>query len=393
MRKEERQRILSILRQGWENDESHDAGGIMRCPVSDFTCTDLLAQEQRIFFRETPLLMGLSSDLPEPNSYWADNASGVSILMVRDADGEFRAFGNVCRHRGARVVAEGRGTATQFSCPFHAWTYSNHGNLIAINRERKFGSICKESHSLIELPCEEKFGMLWVKPSPGGTVNVENCLGGMEDDMSHWDLASKSHGASQVIPAAANWKMAIDTFGENYHFDVLHRDSLAPEIKGNLQTHDIYGLNYRMVFARRNLLESYQSAESPNEVPFRYVTLCVYFIYPNTILLIDHYAVDILRIFPSENSTAKSNTYHSWYVFGDAKHYFEEGPHSYEERFVGFNSVIVNEDYNVASQSQAGAESELYSHIVFGRNEPALHHYHNAHRIGLGRDQLELETA
>lgn len=393
MRKEEQQRLLSILHHGWENDESHDAGGIVRCPVSDFTCPDLLAQEQRTFFRESPMLMGLSSDLPEPNSYWVDNASGLSILMVRDTEGEFRAFGNVCRHRGAQVVPEGRGSATQFSCPFHAWTYSNHGNLIAINRERKFGAICKEDHSLVELPCQEKYGMLWVKPSPGGTVDVASCLGGLEDDMEHLDLANKSHGATQVIPAAANWKLAIDTFGENYHFDVLHRDSLAPEIRGNLQTHDIFGLNYRMVFARKNLLEAFQSVSSPEELPFRFITLSVYFIYPNTIFLADQYAVDILRIFPAENSTNKSNTFHSWYVYDDAKHYFEEGPHSYEERFVGFNSVIVNEDYYVASQSQDGAESELYSHVVFGRNEPALHHYHNAHRIGLGRDQLELETA
>ncbi len=393
MRKEERQRVLSILRHGWENDVSHDAGGIVRCPVSDFTCTELLAQEQRTFFRETPLFMGLSTDLPEPNSYWVDNATGVSILMVRDPDGEFRAFGNVCRHRGARVVEEGRGTATQFSCPFHAWTYNNRGDLIAINREHKFGSICKEAHSLVELPCQEKFGMLWVKPSPGGTVDIENCLGGLEDDMAHWDLANKSHGASQVIPADANWKMAIDTFGENYHFDVLHKDSLAPEIRGNLQTHDTFGLNYRMVFARKNLLEAFETVSSPDELPFRLITLCVYFIYPNTIFLVDHFAVDVLRVFPANNSTRKSNTYHSWYVFDEAKYYFEDDAHSYEERFAGFNSVIVNEDYKVASDSQDGAESEFYSHIVFGRNEPALHHYHNAHRIGLGRDRLELETA
>lgn len=393
MRREEQLRVLSILQQGWENDESHDAGGIVRCPVSDFTCPDLLGQEQRTFFRETPLFVGLSTDLPEPNSYWADNASGVSILMVRDAEGEFRAFGNVCRHRGARVVPEGRGTATQFSCPFHAWTYNNRGDLIAINRESKFGTICKAEHSLVELPCQEKYGMLWVKPSPGGTVDVDSCLGGLADDMKHFDLANKSYGASQIIPAAANWKLAIDTFGENYHFDVLHRDSLATEIKGNLQTHDIYGLNYRMVFAKKNFQEAYESVSSLQDLPFRHVTLCVYFIYPNTIFLVDHFAVDVLRIFPAENSPKKSNTFHSWYVFQDAKYYFEEDEHSYEERFPGFNSVIVNEDYYVASQSQDGAQSELYSHVVFGRNEPALHHYHNAHRIGLGRDQLELEPA
>ncbi len=393
MKLEERSRLLNILREGWQNDESHDAGHIVRCPVSDFTCPDLLKQEQRTFFRDTPLMMGLSVDLPEPNSYWVDSTTGVSILMVRDAEGAFRAFANVCRHRGAQVVADGRGTAKQFSCPFHAWTYSNKGDLIAINRERKFGSICKTEHSLVELPSAEKYGTLWVKPSVGGTVDVDQCLSGLQDDMEHWGLNDISYASSQVIPANANWKLAIDTFGENYHFDVLHRDSLAPEIKGNLQTHDVFGLNYRMVFARKNLLEAFEAIPRLEDMPFKHVTLSVYFIYPNTIFLIDQYAVDVLRIFPEGDSTSKSNTFHTWYVVPEAKHYFEEPEHSYEERFTGFNSVIVNEDYLVASTSQSGAESEAYSHVIFGRNEPALHHYHNAHRKGLNRELLEPETA
>ena len=40
---------------------------------------------------------------------------------------------------------------------------------------------------------------------------------------------------------------------------------------------------------------------------------------------------------------------------------------------------------------QKNAERGLQSTIVFGRNEPALQHIHNAHRSGLGRDLLPVE--
>ncbi len=259
----EQQRLLGILKHGIETGSTADAGGIVRSPVSDFTCPELLAQEQRVFFRDTPLFMGLSSDLSKAGSYWADSETGLPILMTRDDDGRYRAFANVCRHRGTQVVADGRGERARFSCPYHAWTYGNTGELLAVNRESSFGVVDKASRGLVELPSAEYAGMLWVKPSPGGEIDVAQQLGGLVDDMTHWDLPQHTYGSSQLIRANINWKLAVDTFG----------------------------------------------------------------------------------------------------------------------------------DYWVAASVQANAASGVQSHIIFGRNEPGLHHYHNAHRRGLNRPLLKLERA
>ena len=83
----EKVRILDVLSEHVMNGTTVDAGGIMRVPMSDFTCPKLLEREYEVFFRNTPLCMGLSSELPKPNSYWSDIVSGVPILMVRDDDG------------------------------------------------------------------------------------------------------------------------------------------------------------------------------------------------------------------------------------------------------------------------------------------------------------------
>ena len=393
MRDEERRRLIGILKDGLENGGPVQGEGIVRSPLSDFSSPELLAEERNIFFRQTPLFMGLSADLPVEGSYWADSETGLPILMTRDGEGRFRAFANTCRHRGAQVVPDGRGNRLRFSCPFHGWTYANSGNLIAVTKAERFGEIDKNEYGLIELPAAERYNMLWVKPTPGGEIDVDDCLGGLQDDMVHWKLDVPTYGTSQVLHAKINWKLAIDTFGENYHFDVLHRESLSKDIRGNLQTHDTFGANYRMVFAYNHFPEIAQAVPDPNEWPFRMMTLSVYFIYPNTIFLVDPHAVDILRIFPDPEDPAKSTTAHSYYVLPEVKAYFEDPEHPerrYEDRFENFNHIIVNEDYKMAESTQRCAVAGIQSHILFGRNEPALLHYHNAHRRGLGRPLLEV---
>ena len=393
MRVEEQQRLLSILKTGFENGAGEVHGeGIVRSPLADFTCPKLLAEERQTFFRETPLFMGLSSDLPKPGSYWADSETGLPILMTRDEEGVFHAFANTCRHRGAQVVPDGHGMALRFSCPFHAWTYGTKGNLIAVNREPRFGPVKKDGLGLIELPAVERHGMLWVKPTPGGEMDVDGMLAGLEDDMAHWDLPSHGYAASQTLYADVNWKLAVDTFGENYHFDVLHRKTLANDIRGNLQTHDTFGRNYRMVFALVQRFEELgESKPDANEWPLRSLTLSVYFVYPNTIFLVDPGAVDIVRIFPDGDNPRRSRTAHSFYLTDEARKHF--AGHRFEERFDGFNAVVQKEDYAMAASTQRCADAGIQSHVLFGRNEPALLHYHNAHREGLGRPLLEVESA
>ena len=69
MRDDERQRLSGILKDGFENGAPVQGDGIVRSPLSDYTSAELLAKERNIFFRQTPLFMGLSADLPANGSY------------------------------------------------------------------------------------------------------------------------------------------------------------------------------------------------------------------------------------------------------------------------------------------------------------------------------------
>jgi len=100
-------RTTSMADAPWRND------------VSVYTDPRRLAQEQRILFRQYPIVMGFASEWATPGSFRTDDYAGVPVLIVRGRDSKLRAFLNVCRHRGAKV-AQGCGSARLFSCPYHA---------------------------------------------------------------------------------------------------------------------------------------------------------------------------------------------------------------------------------------------------------------------------------
>ena len=391
MDKSERLRVLEVINEHIANDTTADAGGIMRVPMSDFTCPQFSKQEQDEIFRNTALCMGLSSALPEPRTYWSDNETGIPILMVRDGEGRFRAFANVCRHRGSQIVPEGRGSKARFTCPYHAWTYGDDGSLLAINKKSHFGDVSKKELSLFELPAAEIHGTLWVRPTQGDPIDEAECLGGLEDDLKHWQVSGFPFAHTQVIDARANWKMAIDTFAENYHVSILHAETVGKEMKANLQTSDIFKNNLRFVYPNQKLdLMRFLSVEM-KQWPFPQIATTIYYIYPNVIMMVDSFGVDFLRFFPLDDSPSKSRTVHTWYVNPKVQPRLEEFGYTTEERAARFAEVIVNEDYEMIATIQLNAQLGTPSEILFGRNEVVLQHIHNKLRSGIGRDLLPVE--
>jgi hypothetical protein len=57
--------------------------------------------------------------------------------------------------------------------------------------------------------------------------------------------------------------------------------------------------------------------------------------------------------------------------------------------------VITTEDFAAGRTTQIGFGSGAQSHVVYGRNEPALAHYHKSIRraLGLPVEEAAVETA
>lgn len=388
MERAEQIRVLKHLMAHIDAGTNVDAGGIRHNPAEVYTAPEIAEREWETFFHTHPQIIGMSGDLPEAGSFATHNDFGVPLLATRDQNGTFRAFANVCRHRGAIVEEAPRGKKALFSCPFHAWTYSSDGKLVAVPKEEHFGAIDKDCHGLAELPAKEHCGLLWAHPQADGRLDPENLMGGLTPEFTAWDFGRLVHIGDDTYETPMNWKLAIDTFGETYHFGALHKNSLFPFFHGNVQGYDIYGRNHRMALCTRGIDDLRNQPEESwhiNDGAFP-----VYYMFPNVQVNVGQATVILVRVYPHGADPHRSFSRISFYARPDA---LDNGDNTIAELATRFAEVIRDEDYVAAASSHRGLQSGFLKEMVFGRNEPALHHYHNTYRAALGMEPLPLEDA
>jgi phenylpropionate dioxygenase-like ring-hydroxylating dioxygenase large terminal subunit len=354
-----------------------------RNEVSVYTDTERLAEEQRILFRQHPIVMGFASEWSAPGSFRTDDYAGVPILVVRGRDNKLRAFLNVCRHRGAKV-AQGCGSARLFSCPYHGWTYDLSGKVMGIPDERCFPDVRAERSSLAELPLCEKHGLVWVIPTAaadGSTdFDIDPWLGGLGPELASFGFGSWSFYDKRVIPDTMNWKILVDTFNEGYHIGFLHRDSLRDVLHGNVTDFEAFGLNHRLTFPRKKLERLKSEPEDSWDLMWN--TTLVYSLFPNTVLLVQGDHVELARVFPCEGRTDRAVMDLGLYV-PKAPSTDEERNH-WDKNMQLVLDVVTGEDFPTGRSIQIGLTSGAQTHTVYGRNEPAMIHYHQSMRTALG---------
>ncbi|MFP6806186.1 MAG: aromatic ring-hydroxylating dioxygenase subunit alpha [Pseudomonadales bacterium] len=385
---------MKLLMTRLDKGTTVDAGGMVRNPVDAYTSKERALQEWETMFRNYPQVMGLSGDLPEPGSFITSDDLGKPMLMTRDKDGKFQAFLNVCSHRGTVVESEPRGRKNVFSCPFHAWSYSASGDLVSVPKEDHFGPVDKSCNGLVKLTAEEKHGLLWVHPEPGATFNLTELLGDLGDDLDSWGFADLEFGAIDTYETPMNWKFAIDTFGETYHFNVLHKDTLANDIYGNVQCYDTFERNHRMLLCAKSIDLFREMPEEDWDILL--ATIPVYYLFPNIQLIPSGRHANrpkgklsgatLVRVYPKKDNPHESFSQISFYTNPEIP---AEEREAMSQRLEGFSEIIRDEDYAAAATCHLGATSGAMTHFTFGRNEPALHHYHNTYNDFLGLPPLE----
>jgi phenylpropionate dioxygenase-like ring-hydroxylating dioxygenase large terminal subunit len=388
MKTEEQLRVIDLLMKRLDDGTNVDAGGHVHNPVEAYTSRDIASREWDAFFRGHPQLIGMSGDLPEPGSFMTTSDFGVPVLATRDREGRFRAFVNVCRHRGVVLEQSRRGARSRFVCPFHAWTYSNEGSLVAVPKQDHFGRVDKACMGLTELPAEERYGLLFVHPQPDATLDVDDLLGGLAEEFEAWGWDEMVPFGHDTYETPMNWKLGIDTFGETYHFASLHAQTLYPSFYGNVQTYDVFGRNHRMGLCLRSIdalrgqpREKWHVCEA---------ALPVYFLFPNVQLNVFRRSIVSVSIYPDPNDPGRAISRVGFYGRREA---LEREGDELRQLVTNFGFVIRDEDFAMGARQQLGAASGAHEHVVFGRNEPALHHYHNTYREALGMPRLPLQPA
>ena len=347
------------------------AGDTLSQPIASYIDPDQYKREVDRLFKHLPLALALSLELPEPKSYRAMTVMEVPLILVRGADGVARAFLNVCRHRGAQLCQQGTGTAERFVCPYHAWQYDIQGKLTGLYGASTFGEVSADTHSLTELACAERSGLIWVKLTPGETFQIDDWLGDFSTQLDTLNLDRWYLYEQRDIPGPG-WKVAWEGYLESYHHNTVHVNTVGKFTIGNLTLHDTYGPHQRIVFGRRSLadLPGTPEVQWQPESHIRRIHLG----FPNLAIsgvLGDHCLVSQVFPGPTPDTTVTRQS-----VLAAKRPVTEQEKQATE----AFSQIVLqavrDEDYVIGAGVQAGLKSGANRAFTIGRNEPAVQYFH-----------------
>ena len=333
------------------------------------------AERERLFGK-LPLLAGFSGDIRAPGDRILFDAAGPPVVIVRGRDGALRAFLNLCSHRGSRLVRDctpGR----HLVCPHHGWSFDLEGRLVGTPQPEAFDALDRAERGLVQVPVAEWNGMVFVRVEPGAAaIDVEAFLGPLAPLAQALDLEGLVPVKSSVLPVAANWKMALDTFCEAYHVPALHRDSLATNLIPYVTLFDHYGRHHRYSGPGLDFESLVGKAES--EWPSLDYQ-AVHYLFPNTTFAFTHAldgntpVVSMFRLFPGA-SVGEAVTLATTYRRAEAGDASDSALASLHDTV---EAIVRDEDYRVAAESwRSISHAPPGFRCVFGRSEPLLQRYH-----------------
>jgi phenylpropionate dioxygenase-like ring-hydroxylating dioxygenase large terminal subunit len=353
-----------------------------REPARNYCDPQRFAAEKDLV-RRSPQLVGYASELPQPGSFATKDVMGTPVLLTRAKDGAVRAFLNICQHRQA-PIADGCGIASRLSCPYHAWTYNLDGTIAGIPGQDGFAETREQGIKLAELPAQEYAGFLWVGLDREATLDVEAHLGELGPELTSWNVGSWAPVGEKTLDTPIDWKLALDTFAENYHFASVHTTTFATVAHSNCTVFDSFGPHHRLVFPLRGLedwAESKTRADRP-ETEWTLLDQCVviYAIFPNIVLSVTAANGEIFRVYPGDrpgHSITRHQNAWALPMHTDADREAAEAVFDYAHH------TVRDEDYVLAAKIQANLETGLQPDILFGRNEPGNQHRALALRAAL----------
>ncbi|HYJ51895.1 MAG TPA: aromatic ring-hydroxylating dioxygenase subunit alpha [Allosphingosinicella sp.] len=163
-----------------------------------------------------------ANDIPAPGDWRTLELLGESVIVIRGQDDEIRAFANVCRHRGSRLVDGEAGCAKRLTCPYHAWTYAADGRLVGVPMREDYPELELSELGLHPVELEAWHGFLFVRLESGGT-SVAAMMAPHEAEVApHYFEDLQAIGRITMRPRDVNWKNVADNYSDGLHIAVAH---------------------------------------------------------------------------------------------------------------------------------------------------------------------------
>jgi len=176
---------------------------------------------ERIFMPSWQIVCHVNS-IPKSGDYVTFDLGPESVLVMRDRDGAIKAYFNVCRHRGARLLDDAGSCPGPITCPYHGWSYRQDGTLVGVPMRDSFPGMDRGDFSLKPVRVDIAFGFVFVALR-GDPPPVAKVWGPLIEEFAPYRF-------EEMVPLGpitsdiweVDWKIAIDNYLESYHVPIGH---------------------------------------------------------------------------------------------------------------------------------------------------------------------------
>ncbi|MDA4130930.1 MAG: aromatic ring-hydroxylating dioxygenase subunit alpha [Thaumarchaeota archaeon] len=222
-------KLISDAKTDYFSNNDHTFDKTLSLPAKVYTSEKIFELELDHIFYKRWLAICHASRFAKPGDVVIRNIGNKSVIILMGDDRKIRAFHNVCRHRGTKLLADQETHVRAIQCPYHAWTYKLDGSLVGcpdMDTYFKDDSFNKVEYPLYPVKLEMWGGFVWINLDP----KSESLLSYLADFPLRFDKY-RTEGLKWISSLGpyeirCNWKSMLENFNECYHCPTVHPETL-----------------------------------------------------------------------------------------------------------------------------------------------------------------------
>ena len=170
------------------------------------------------------ICVGRAETLKRAGDYFIADIGTQSVIVTRSDEDTLLAFHNTCRHRGSELCRNNAGHFRngRVICPYHTWTYSLQGELVATPGRFETADFRFSDYSLYSVHVEVWRGFVFINLADNPAEAFQGYAGQDTDLLRNWPLEHMRSVHQETVNVACNWKVFWENYSECYHCPRIH---------------------------------------------------------------------------------------------------------------------------------------------------------------------------